>query len=97
MARLAEKTPEFEGHPVGAASLPGGAMLGAPPNLVRGVPARPSRTFFIHEQRGQGSPYALSDRYRRAASVITQCAALTSLTSVPAAPPPAAGTCGGLA
>jgi hypothetical protein len=45
MARRLEKTPEFGGHPVGAASLPGCVRPVARPYLARGVPARPSRAF----------------------------------------------------
>lgn len=98
MARRLEKTPEFGGHPVGAASLPGCVRPVARPYLARGVPARPSRAFFIHEQRGRGFLGALVDRYRRGASVTAQCAPLsTSLLSATAARPPAAVACRGRA
>ncbi len=55
MARRAEKSPEFGGHPVGAASLPGCVRPVARPYLARGVPARSSRAFSFTNSAVGGS------------------------------------------
>jgi hypothetical protein len=100
MRRLSKVSDQgFGVAPLVAVPLPGRAMPVAGLTSARGVAARPSRAFSLHEQRGLGvtcvprvGPYR-----RRAWPAAQMCPPSTSLLSVPAAAPPAAGTCGGLA